>query len=58
MRMAVAAGERLAADGIVRQGRSEIDASLMTGESAARPVEPGAMVHAGVVTSSRRSRSK
>ena len=49
MRMAVAAGERLAADGIVRQGRSEIDASLMTGESAARPVEPGAMVHAGVV---------
>ena len=49
MRMAVAAGERLAADGIVRQGRSEIDASLMTGESAARPVGPGAMVHAGVV---------
>ena len=49
MRMAVAAGERLAADGIVRQGRSEIDASLMTGESAARPVEPGDRVHAGVV---------
>ena len=49
MRMAVAAGERLAADGIVRRGRSEIDASPMTGESAARPVEPGAMVHAGVV---------
>ena len=49
MRMAVAAGERLAADGIVRHGRSEIDASLMTGEAAARPVKPGAMVHAGVV---------
>ena len=49
MRMAVAAGERLAADGIVRRGRSEIDASPMTGESAARPVEPGALVHAGVV---------
>ena len=49
MRMAVAAGERLAADGIVRRGRSEIDASLMTGEAAARPVKPGAMVHAGVV---------
>ena len=49
MRIAVAAGERLAADGIVRQGRSEIDASLMTGESAARPVEPGTMVHAGVI---------
>lgn len=47
--MAVAAGERLAADGIVRRGRSEIDASLLTGESAAPPVEPGAAVHAGVV---------
>ena len=49
MRMAVAAGERLAADGIVRRGRSEIDASPMTGESAARPIEPGDRVHAGVV---------
>ena len=49
MRMAVAAGERLAADGIVRSGRSEIDTSLMTGESAPRQIEPGATVHAGVV---------
>ena len=49
MRMAVAAGERLAADGIVRQGRSEIDASLMTGESAPRPIGPGDTVLAGVV---------
>ncbi|MDE0253250.1 MAG: heavy metal translocating P-type ATPase, partial [Rhodospirillaceae bacterium] len=32
-----------------RRGRSEIDASLMTGESAAIPVEPGAAVHAGAV---------
>ncbi len=49
MVMAVAAGERLAADGVVRRGRSAIDASLMTGESAARPVAPGAAVHAGTV---------
>jgi len=49
MRMAVAAGERLAADGIVRRGRSEIDASLLTGESAAIHVDPGAAVHAGAV---------
>lgn len=47
--MAVAAGERLAADGIVRRGRSEIDASLLTGESAALSVEPGAAVHASAV---------
>ncbi len=49
MKLAVAAGERLAADGIVRRGRSEIDASLLTGESAALSVEPGAAVHAGAV---------
>ena len=49
MRLAVAAGERLAADGIVHRGRSEIDASLMTGEAAPRPVAPGDAVHAGVV---------
>lgn len=49
MRMAVAAGERLAADGIVRRGRSEIDASLMTGEAAPRSIGPGDTAHAGVV---------
>ena len=49
MRMAVAVGERLAADGIVRRGRSEIDASLMTGETAPRSVGPGDAAHAGVV---------
>ena len=49
MRMAVAAGERLAADGVVRSGRSEIDASLMTGEAAPRSIGPGDTAHAGVV---------
>ncbi len=49
MRLAAAAGERLVADGIVRRGRSKIDASLMTGEAAPRSVGPGATVHAGVV---------
>ena len=49
MRMAVAAGERMAADGVVRRGRSEIDASLMTGEAAPRSIGPGDAVHAGVV---------
>lgn len=49
MRLAAAAGERLAADGVVRRGRSEIDASLMTGEAAPRSVGPGDAVHAGVV---------
>ena len=44
-----AAGERIAADGIVRSGTSEIDESLITGESAPRRVAPGDTVFAGTV---------
>lgn len=49
MKMITAAGERIAADGIVTAGRSEIDESLITGETLPRLVEPGARVHAGTV---------
>jgi Cu2+-exporting ATPase len=45
----VAAGERIAADGIVREGISEIDESLITGETVPRPVRSGDRVHAGTV---------
>jgi Cu2+-exporting ATPase len=45
----VAAGERLAADGIVTEGRSALDAALVSGESLPRSVEPGALVFAGMV---------
>nr|WP_314442418.1 heavy metal translocating P-type ATPase [uncultured Sphingomonas sp.] len=48
-RMIVAAGERLAADGIVEQGASAIDRSLLTGESAPFPARPGDEVHAGML---------
>jgi Cu2+-exporting ATPase len=49
MRMLVAAGERLAADGIVECGTSNLDLSLLTGESA--PVRSGVddVVHAGTL---------
>ena len=47
MIMQLAAGERLAADGIVIEGDSMIDAALLTGESAPRPVGPGGKVFAG-----------
>jgi Cu2+-exporting ATPase len=47
MRVAVAAGDRLPADGIVREGVSDMDRSLLTGESAPETVRPGATVHAG-----------
>jgi Cu2+-exporting ATPase len=49
MRMIVAAGERLAADGMVEQGRSAADLSLLTGESTAQRVAPGDQVHAGTL---------
>ncbi len=49
MLVLVAAGEALAADGEVEDGRSAIDNSMLTGESAAEPVARGQMVHAGAI---------
>ncbi|QLC20796.1 cadmium-translocating P-type ATPase [Parasphingopyxis sp. CP4] len=49
MVMQLAAGERLAADGVVLDGQSAIDASLLTGESVPQPVAPGATVFAGTL---------
>jgi P-type Cu2+ transporter len=49
MRMLVAAGERFAADGTVTSGMSEIDRSLVTGESNPETVASGAIVHAGML---------
>ena len=47
MTVAVAAGERLPADGVIREGVSDMDRSLLTGESAPETVKPGSAVHAG-----------
>ncbi|RJG57401.1 cadmium-translocating P-type ATPase [Sphingobium terrigena] len=49
MMMQVAAGERFAADGEIRDGRSSIDLSFLTGESQPKPVSIGDMVHAGAL---------
>ena len=49
MRILVAAGERLAADGVVEQGESSLDASLLTGESRPQPIGEGGEVHAGLL---------
>ena len=40
-------GERVPADGVVLSGRSEIDDSIITGETTRRPVAAGATVNAG-----------
>ena len=48
-RVAVAAGERIPVDGRITSGRSEIDTSLVTGESLPRPAGPGDEVFAGTL---------
>ncbi|RBP03538.1 Cu2+-exporting ATPase [Roseiarcus fermentans] len=42
-------GERIAVDGAVEDGRSEVDQSLVTGETAPLTVAPGARVYAGTL---------
>lgn len=49
MRILVAAGERLAADGVVELGESALDASLLTGETRPQSVRPGSEIHAGIL---------
>ena len=45
----VAVGERIGIDGVVRDGRSDIDTSLISGESLPQPIEPGERVFAGTI---------
>lgn len=49
MRLLVAAGERIAADGEVIEGNSNLDNSLITGESLPQPAAPGDKAFAGTV---------
>jgi Cu2+-exporting ATPase len=49
MTIAVAAGERIAGDGEVISGRSEIDESLISGETRPRAVATGDAVYAGTI---------
>ncbi|MHA1528034.1 MAG: heavy metal translocating P-type ATPase [Alphaproteobacteria bacterium] len=45
----VAPGERVPADGRVEAGASDIDRSMVTGESNPEPIGPGAEIHAGML---------
>lgn len=49
MRILIAAGERVPVDGLVADGRSEIDCSLVTGESAPQAASPGSALRAGTM---------
>lgn len=48
-RVRVAAGDRVPVDGVVEDGRSSLDRSMVTGESEPRVVERGATVQAGLM---------
>lgn len=48
------AGDSVPADGVVREGRSEVNAAWLTGESRPVAVEPGEPIHAGTVNLSAR----
>ena len=45
----VAAGERVAADGVILTGSGEIDQSLITGETEPAAVSPGRQIYAGTL---------
>jgi Cu2+-exporting ATPase len=45
-------GERVAVDGVVEDGRSEVDQSLVTGETALVATAPGSRVYAGTLNGS------
>lgn len=49
MRVLTAAGERIAVDGVVVQGCSEVDQSLITGESAPQLATIGSNVYSGTI---------
>jgi Cd2+/Zn2+-exporting ATPase len=49
MRVVVLPGERMPADGTVREGGSSVDQAPITGESAPVPKEPGSDVFAGTI---------
>ncbi|MEH6789245.1 heavy metal translocating P-type ATPase [Parasphingorhabdus sp.] len=49
MKMMVAAGESLAADGVIESGSSHFDCALMTGESEAQPAGKGDRALAGTL---------
>ncbi|CAL4869615.1 Copper-exporting P-type ATPase (plasmid) [Asticcacaulis sp. MM231] len=51
-RLLVAAGEKIAADGMVVQGQSDIDTQLVTGETLPRSAGPGDKLYAGMINQS------
>lgn len=49
-RIAIAAGDRIPVDGVVISGESDLDVSIVNGESAPQAVRPGSAVQAGTLS--------
>ena len=49
MKLHVAVGEKIAADGVIDSGVSEVDPSFISGETLTQPVAPGTRVFGGKV---------
>jgi P-type Cu2+ transporter len=49
-RVAIAAGDRIPVDGVVIAGESDLDVSIVNGESAPASVRPGSAVQAGTLS--------
>jgi P-type Cu2+ transporter len=48
-RLLLAAGDRAPVDGLIEEGASELDRSMLTGETMPAPARAGDSIHAGVV---------
>lgn len=47
--LALAAGDRAPVDGVIEEGASELDCSMLTGETAPQAAAAGARIHAGAI---------
>lgn len=50
----LAAGDRAAVDGVIIEGASELDRSMLTGETLPQPARAGDVIHAGVINLTQR----
>ncbi len=53
-RLILASGDRAPVDGVVEQGVSDLDRSMLTGETLPQSVRAGDVIHAGVINLSQR----
>jgi Cu2+-exporting ATPase len=53
-RLQLAAGDRAPVDGVIEEGASELDCSMLTGETLPQAIRPGAKIFAGAVNLTQR----